>query len=133
MKLQKKIEEIKFTDCDVWGTVMPVSENIVMMSAAGTWYVGAICKEDCGGMVVPFDRYTDYYATPERWMNNFRVMVDVLHDIEVLENLVIAMTEGASDEKRMALNSVEKLIAEKKAIVTAFEKEFADDNTQQAD
>ena len=58
-------------------------------------------------------------------------MVDVLHDIEVLENLVIAMTEGASDEKRMALNSVEKLIAEKKAIVTAFEKEFADD-TQQA-
>ena len=58
-------------------------------------------------------------------------MVDVLHDIEVLENLVIAMTEGASDEKRMALQSVEKLIAEKKAIVTAFEKEFADD-TQQA-
>ncbi len=58
-------------------------------------------------------------------------MVDVLNDIEVLENLVIAMTEGASDEKRMALNSVEKLIAEKKAIVTAFEEEFADD-TQQA-
>ena len=59
-------------------------------------------------------------------------MVDVLHDIEVLENLVIAMTEGASDEKKdVTLNSVEKLIAEKKAIVTAFEKEFADD-TQQA-
>ena len=33
MKLQKKIEEIKFTDCDVWGTVMPVSENIVMAIA----------------------------------------------------------------------------------------------------
>ena len=59
-------------------------------------------------------------------------MVDVLHDIEVLENLVIAMTEGASDEKRTALNSVEKLIAEKKAIVTAFEKEFADDTQQEA-
>ena len=58
-------------------------------------------------------------------------MNDVLNDIEVLENLVIAMTEGASDEKRMALNSVEKLIAEKKAIITAFEEEFADD-TQQA-
>ena len=58
-------------------------------------------------------------------------MNDVLNDIEVLENLVIAMTEGASDEKRMALHSVEKLIAEQKAIVTAFEKEFADD-TQQA-
>ena len=60
MKLQKKIEEIKFTDCDVWGTVMPVSENIVMASAAG-WYVGAVCKDpDCGGMIVPYNRYTDY-------------------------------------------------------------------------
>ena len=80
-----------------------------------------------------FDRYTDYYATPEEaeQLLEARVMVDVLHDIEVLENLVIAMTEGASDEKRMALHSVEKLIIEKKAIVTAFEKEFADD-TQQA-
>ena len=51
--------------------------------------------------------------------------------IENLESAIIMLTEGASDEKRMALNSVEKLIAEKKAIVTAFEKEFADD-TQQA-
>lgn len=59
-------------------------------------------------------------------------MVDVLNDIEVLENLVIAMNEGASDEKRMALNSVENLIAEKKAIVTAFEKEFCDDSQQAA-
>ena len=62
MKLQKKIEEIKFNDCDVWGTVMPVSENIVMASAAG-WYVGAICKED--GLVQPFDRYTEYFATSD--------------------------------------------------------------------
>ena len=59
-------------------------------------------------------------------------MVDVLNDIEVLENLVIAMNEGASDEKRMALNSVENLIAEKKAIVTAFEEEFCDDSQQAA-
>ena len=36
-----------------------------MASAAG-WYVGAVCKDpDCGGMIVPFDRYTDYYATQE--------------------------------------------------------------------
>jgi len=62
MKIQKKIEEIKFTDCDVWGTVMPVSENIVMASAAG-WYVGAVCKED--GFVQPFDRYTGYFATSD--------------------------------------------------------------------
>ena len=60
MKIQKKIEDIKF-----YGTEMPVSENIVMASAAG-WYVGAVCKDpDCYGMIVPFDRYTDYFATPE--------------------------------------------------------------------
>ena len=55
-------------------------------------------------------------------------MVDVLHDIEVLEHLVIAMTEGASDEKRMALHSVEKLIAEKKAMVEKFETELENEH-----
>ena len=60
MKIAKNIKEIKFNDTNVFGTEMPVSEPIVMASAAG-WYVGAICKDpDCGGMVVPFDRYTDY-------------------------------------------------------------------------
>ena len=60
MKIQKNIKDVKFTNCNVFGTEMPVSENIVMASAAG-WYVGAVCKDpDCGGMVVPFDRYTDY-------------------------------------------------------------------------
>ena len=58
-------------------------------------------------------------------------MVDVLHDIEVLENLVIAMTEGASDEKYAALYAVEKLLIEKKDLVRKFEEEFADD-TQEA-
>jgi hypothetical protein len=53
------------------------------------------------------------------------VMVDVLEDIDVLENLLIAMNEGASDEKRMALNSVESLLNKKKQIITEFEKEFA--------
>ena len=53
------------------------------------------------------------------------VMVDVLEDIGVLENLLIAMNEGASDEKRMALNSVESLLNRKKQIITEFEKEFA--------
>ena len=52
-------------------------------------------------------------------------MVDVLEDISVLENLFIAMDEGASDEKRMALNSVESLLNRKKQIITEFEKEFA--------
>ena len=53
-------------------------------------------------------------------------MVDVLKDIEVLENLLIAMNEGASDEKRMALAAVERLIAEKTAQVEEFELECAE-------
>ena len=45
--------------------------------------------------------------------------------IENLENAIIMLTEGASDEKRMALNSVESLLNKKKQIITEFEKEFA--------
>ena len=66
MQTQKKIEDIKFTKVvppSVFGSEMEVSEDIVMASAAG-WYVGAICKED-DGFIQPYDRYTDYYATPE--------------------------------------------------------------------
>ena len=57
MKIAKNIKEIKFNDTNVFGTEMPVSEPIVMASAAG-WYVGAICKED--GFIQPYDRYTQY-------------------------------------------------------------------------
>jgi len=63
-------------------------------------------------------------------------MNDVIRDIEVLENLVIAMNEGASDEKYAALWAVEKLLIEKKDIVRKFEydmeKEFADDTSKAA-
>ena len=52
-------------------------------------------------------------------------MVDVIRDIEVLENLVIAMNEGASDEKYAALWAVEKLLIEKKDMLRKFEEEFA--------
>ena len=52
-------------------------------------------------------------------------MVDVIRDIEVLENLVIAMNGGASDEKYAALWAVEKLLLEKKDIIREFEKEMA--------
>ena len=62
MQIQKKIEDIKFTPMTLFGEELEVSEDIVMASAAG-WYVGAICKE--GGFIQPYDRYTDYYATPE--------------------------------------------------------------------
>jgi len=76
---------------------------------------------------------TDSDATTLKARHSFLrrfVMNDVLNDIEVLENLVIAMNEGASDEKRMAVNAVERLIAEKKAVVEDFEKEFAGDTTE---
>lgn len=63
MQIHKKIEEIKFTPMTVFGEEMQVSESIVMASAAG-WYVGSICKED-DGFIQPYDRYTDYFATPE--------------------------------------------------------------------
>ena len=44
-------------------------------------------------------------------------MVQELQDIETLESAIIAFQEGASDEKRMALYSLENMIATKKAIV----------------
>ncbi len=52
-------------------------------------------------------------------------MIDVVQDIEVLENALICFEEGASDEKRMAINSLEKLLAEKRLILETFEKEMA--------
>ena len=52
-------------------------------------------------------------------------MNDLIQDIERLESAVINLTEGASDEKRMAIYSLESMIAEKKAVVEEFEKEFA--------
>ena len=60
MEIAKNIKDIEFNDTNVYGTWMPVPEPIVMASAAG-WYVGAVCKDpDCGGMIVPYNRYTDY-------------------------------------------------------------------------
>ena len=55
-------------------------------------------------------------------------MNDLLQDIARLESAVINLTEGASDEKRMAIYSLESMIAEKKQVVEQFEKEFALDN-----
>ena len=58
-------------------------------------------------------------------------MVDVLEDIDVLKNAIIALCEGASDEKHMAINSLSKLVEKKEKIVEEFEKEFCND-TQEA-
>ena len=52
-------------------------------------------------------------------------MNDLLQDIERLESAIINLTEGASDDKQMAIWSLESMIAEKKAVVEQFEKEFA--------
>ena len=59
-------------------------------------------------------------------------MNEVVRDIEILENLVIAMNEGASDEKYAALYAVEKLLSEKKDLVRKFEEEFCDDTSKVA-
>ena len=53
-------------------------------------------------------------------------MNDILHDMEVLEGAVIALTEGASDEKRMALWSLESLLESKQRTLTAFEEQHAE-------
>ena len=52
-------------------------------------------------------------------------MNDLLQDIERLESAVINLTEGASDEKRMAIYSLEDMIAQKKSIVEMFEADNA--------
>jgi len=59
-------------------------------------------------------------------------MNELIRDIEILENLVIAMNEGASDEKYAALWAVEKLLIEKKDLVRKFEEEFCDDTSKTA-
>lgn len=53
-------------------------------------------------------------------------MVNIARDIEVLENLIIAMNEGASDEKYSALNAVERLLTQKKDYLRNFELEMAE-------
>ena len=54
-------------------------------------------------------------------------MNEVLQDIETLESAIINLTEGASDEKRMAIYSLEHMISKKKEIVEQFEAENAPD------
>ena len=54
-------------------------------------------------------------------------MVELLSDIERLESAVISLTEGASDETRMAIWSLESMIAEKKAVVEEFETQMEEE------
>ena len=50
------------------------------------------------------------------------VMNDVFRDIDVLKNAVVAFSEGASDEKRMALNSLNRLVEEKEKLAKEYEE-----------
>jgi hypothetical protein len=55
MQFKKQIKDIQFDNDGV-------SEAIVMASAAG-WYVGKIDNSE--GFIQPWNRYSDYFATPE--------------------------------------------------------------------
>jgi hypothetical protein len=52
-------------------------------------------------------------------------MVDLLKDIEIIESALIGINEGASDEVYAAIYSLEKLLLEKKDMVSEFEAEYA--------
>tara|TARA_B100000282_G_scaffold2319_1_gene1606 strand:+ start:424 stop:621 length:198 start_codon:yes stop_codon:yes gene_type:complete len=54
-------------------------------------------------------------------------MVDVLNEIDFLQNVLITMREGASDEKRMMMDAIEKRIKVKEDMVADFEAEMAAD------
>ena len=53
------------------------------------------------------------------------IMNEVLQDIETLQNAIINLTEGASDEKFAAMCSLEQMLIKKKDIVSDFEAEYA--------
>ena len=54
-------------------------------------------------------------------------MVDVLNEIDFLQNVLITMRGGASDEKRMMMDAIEKRIKVKEDMVADFEAEMAAD------
>jgi len=48
-------------------------------------------------------------------------MTEVAYDISVIEDALIALTEGASDEKYIAIFRLEKLLLAKKDALNEFE------------
>ena len=48
-------------------------------------------------------------------------MIDEIQDIATLENVIIALQEGASDEKRMAIDALERMLERKTRLVEEFE------------
>ena len=49
------------------------------------------------------------------------MMNELIRDIDVLKNAIIAFCEGASDEKRMAINSLSRLVEEKESLMKEYD------------
>ena len=54
-------------------------------------------------------------------------MVDVIDEIGFLQNVLITMREGASDEKRMMMDAIEHRSKVKEDMIADFEAEMAAD------
>ena len=52
-------------------------------------------------------------------------MVDILNEVEFLKDVLIAMREGASDEKRMMMNAIENRIKVREDTIADFEAEMS--------
>lgn len=52
-------------------------------------------------------------------------MVDILNEVEFLKDVLIAMREGASDEKRMMMNAIENRIKVREDAIADFEAEMS--------
>lgn len=48
-------------------------------------------------------------------------MIDTMQEIEILENVIIALQEGASDEKRMAITDLERMMQRKQVEVAEYD------------
>ena len=48
-------------------------------------------------------------------------MIDTMQEIEILENVIIALQEGASDEKRMAITDLERMMQRKQVEVAKYD------------
>jgi hypothetical protein len=48
-------------------------------------------------------------------------MIDTMQEIEILENVITALQEGASDEKRMAITDLERMMQRKQVEVAEYD------------
>ena len=48
-------------------------------------------------------------------------MIDTMQEIEILENVILALQEGASDEKRMAITDLERMMQRKQVEVAEYD------------